>query len=708
MVPHALRATTWKQRLRRRPVGLATRFTLFVAALLIVLDFAFFLVHDLEFHRLEHEAFVGRVRDLVAMIDAAARHGTLEDELQRVQSVLDEVSKEPSTRFVYATALDGRLEPIAKLPREVTLAAGTVERDAIDIRHPVIRVVGGLQRVAVPILADGRVVALVGAGVSRAATDAALVRVRRGNLVLAIGFFAVALILTALLMRRVVAPVRRLTDAMERVAAGDLNAVAPVARRDEIGSLSRAFGAMTASLAESAETVQRLTFTDPVTGLPNRAFLRLQAETALKAGRAAGLMVLRVDRLERVHEAFGPDVADQLLIAAAHRLSRLLRDERRAWFAIEPGDVVLSRFGSEGLAILACGLSGEEELVQAAQRVIAAFRAPFTANGHSVALAVGIGLALSPADGEDFAALQRSAQSGLQEARRAGRSAYRFARADLNARSYRLLVIEQELRLAIERHEIEVWYQPQVTLTDGVVHGAEALIRWRHPVRGVLAPGEFLEVAEELGFLDEIGMGVLAEVARQSAAWAADGLEPRLSVNVTAAQCERPDFSGEVLRILDKEHASARRLDIEITETVAMRDAQRTAHDLAPLRAAGIRIAVDDFGTGYSNLVSLTHMPFDVLKIDHTFIARCMLDDRARVLVTTMLAMARQLGVEVIAEGVESEEQRRFLLEHGCLVAQGFLFGRAMPADEFERLYRAQPGVGWRRRYAIGEGNAVA
>jgi diguanylate cyclase (GGDEF)-like protein len=685
------------------------RFTLFVAALLIALDVGFFAIHDIEFHRLERQVFVNRVHGLVAMIDGAAKDGaSLTEELSRIRSVLGEVAHEPGIRFIYVTPLGPRLEPLDRLPPGVTLDAGSVERAAIDARHTMIREVDGLQRVAVPILAGGRVVGLVGAGVSLNATDAALTRVRTGNVALALCFLAAALLLTALFMRRIVAPVRRLTKAMERIAAGDHDAIAPVDRSDELGALSRAFSTMTASLAESAEAVHRLTFTDPATGLPNRSFLRLQAEAALTASRPVGLMVLQVKRLERVHEAFGPDVADQLLIAAAHRLSRLLRDERRAWFSLEPADVVLARFGSEGLAILACGLAAEEELVQAAQRVIAAFRNPFTADGHLVALAVGIGLAQSPADGEEFAALQRSAQSGLQEARRAGQSAYRFARADLNARSYRLLVIEQELRQAIERHEIEVWYQPQVTLKDGVVRGAEALIRWRHPVRGILPPGEFIEVAEELGFLDEIGMGVLAEVARQSADWAARGIEPRLSVNVTASQCERPDFSGEVLRILKEAHADPGLLDVEITETVAMRDAQKTARDLDPLRAAGIRVAVDDFGTGYSNLVSLTHMPFDVLKIDHTFIARCMQDERARVLVATMLAMARQLGFEVVAEGVEVEEQRRFLVEEGCLLAQGFLFGRAMPAAEFERLFRAQPGVGWRRRLAVGEGGAVA
>jgi diguanylate cyclase (GGDEF)-like protein len=700
----------WRERLHWRPAGLAMRFTLFVALLLIGLDLAFLAVHQFELHRLERQAFVGRVRDLVAIIDGVAGHGTVAEELQRVRGVLDEVAKEPGVRFVYATQLDQRLQPLAKLPEQVTMAAGSAERAALDQRHPVIREAGGLQRVAVPILADGRVVGLVGAGMARDATDGALMRVRAGNLTVALSFLVFALVLTALFMRRVVAPVRRLTNAMERVAAGDLHAVAPVTRSDELGALSRAFGTMTASLAESAETVQRLTFSDAVTGLPNRSHLRLRCETALKAGQPVGLMALRVDRLERVHEAFGPDVADQMLIAAAQRLSAMLRDERRGWFGRSPGDVVLARFGSEGLAILSCGLAAEEDLVQAAQRVIAAFRTPFTANDHSVVLAVSVGLAQSPADGEDFAALQRSAQSGLQEARRAGRSAYRFARADLNARSYRLLTIESELRHAVERGEIEVWYQPQVTLADGIVHGAEALARWRHPVRGILPPSEFIDMAAELGFLDEIGSRVLTDVARQSAEWAARGLEPRISVNVTASQCERPDFAREVLGILEAAAAGPGRLDIEITETVAMRDAQRTARDLAPLRAAGIRIAVDDFGTGYSNLVSLTEMPFDVLKIDHTFIAKCPHDDRARVLVTTMLAMARQLGFEVIAEGVETEEQRRFLLERGCLIAQGYLFGKAMPAAEFERIYRARSPLGCRRerRIAIGEGGAVA
>jgi diguanylate cyclase (GGDEF)-like protein len=687
-------ARAWRVLHRGRPMGLATRFTVLVALLLVALTAAFLVAQQWQIRRFERAAFANRVADLVALINGVTTAGTLDKRLSRVRDVLDQVAKEPATRYVYAVELDGRLEPRQKLPAGVTLDAATAQREALTTRRPAIVDDADLQRVAVPVLAGGQVVALVGAGVSRKAGDAVVARARNANLLGALLFLAVALPLVAIFMRRIVAPLRGLTAAMERVAAGDLDAAVPVGRGDELGSLARAFERLTASLASSAETVQRLTFTDPVSGLPNRFFFRHRAETALAEGRPVGLLLVSLDRIPRVNAAFGTEVGDQMLIVAAQRLSGVLREERRGpdggWLDIAAGDVVLTRFGADGLGLLLIGASGEEILVNAAQRVMAALRAPANVGEHSVLLAASAGLALSPADGETFSELLRNAQSGVQEARRQGGWSYRFARRELSARAYRLLTVEQELRTAVERGELEVWYQPQVALADGSVRGAEALARWRHPARGLLPPAEFIDIAEETGLLDAMDLQLLGVVARQSAVWRRAGLAPRLSVNVSATQCERPDFAASVLGALRRAGAAPEQIEIEITETTAMRNPTHTARNFAPLRQAGIRFAIDDFGTGYSNLVALAHMPFDILKIDRSFVATRPGEERTRVLVATLLSMARQLGFEIVAEGVETEEQRSFLLGEGCIFAQGYLFGRPMPAAEFERFCRGR------------------
>jgi diguanylate cyclase (GGDEF)-like protein len=509
----------------------------------------------------------------------------------------------------------------------------------------------------------------------------------------------VALPSTALFINYLTAPVRRLTLATRRLAAGDFSASVPENRNDELGELSRSFVTMTKSIVDSFEAVQKLTLTDRTSGLANREQMRRYVQGVLERGEKAALLYLNIDRLKRVNEALGMDVGDDAIIAISERL-KSVAVEFRDTFSRENSnrdcDVLVARLGGDEFGFVLNGGATETSAGQLAAKLLGSFSRPFDIAGHSVAVTGSIGIALAPEDGHDFSALLRSGANGLAEAKSSGRDTYKFARRDVNSHAYRRLIIEQELRSAVERNQLEVFYQPQVAMTDGAIVGAEALVRWRHPTRGLIAPGEFIGIAEEVGILDSIDTFVLTEACRQSSVWQLKGMAPIISVNVSASQCQKQGFAESVLSIIDQAGIPPSTIEIEITETVAMLDPRTTARDLAPLRAAGVRLAIDDFGTGYSNLASLTRMPVDVLKIDRSFVSECVRDGSARVVVATILTMAQNLGFETVAEGVESAAQREFLLAQGCTFAQGYLFGKPMIANEFQALYMAKRRSGAR------------
>jgi EAL domain-containing protein (putative c-di-GMP-specific phosphodiesterase class I) len=276
----------------------------------------------------------------------------------------------------------------------------------------------------------------------------------------------------------------------------------------------------------------------------------------------------------------------------------------------------------------------------------------------------------------------------LDAAKTSGRATFRYFSADLDEQAYRRLVLESELRQALPRGELEVYYQPQVACADATALGAEALIRWNHPTRGLVSPAEFIPVAEETGLIVEIGTFVLRRVCMQAALWAGHGLHPRLSVNVSRAQFARQDFPALVLQLLAENGVEPSQLELEITESMVMEDPEKVADQMKPLRMAGVRFAMDDFGTGYSSLSVLTRLPFDALKIDRSFVRGLGAgqDERA-VLVKTVLGMAHGLGLEVIAEGVETAEEHSFLRDARCDSAQGYLFARPVPAERFETWF---------------------
>ena len=426
---------------------------------------------------------------------------------------------------------------------------------------------------------------------------------------------------------------------------------------------------------DAEERLNHLASHDPLTGLPNRMLFhdRLRHAIARRNHGALAVLFLDLDRFKLVNDGYGHDVGDALLREVAARLSSCLRAE----------DTV-ARLGGDEFVVLIEDLPGAEFAATIAGKIAARLAEPVVIGGRTLPVSSSVGIALHPRDGSDPQTLLKNADTAMYRAKEAGRGGFCFYAGEMNAQAHRRLDLENGLRRALAEGQLEVHYQPQVSLADGRVSGVEALVRWRHPRDGMIGPAEFIPIAEETGLIVPLGEHVLRTACKQLADWDRRGLVvPRLAVNLSARQFRQPDLADRVCRILDEIGLSSSRLELEITESTVMRDADDSVETLRHLRARGISVAIDDFGTGYSSLSQLKRLPIDTLKIDRSFIEGIPGSAEDVAIVGAIAAMARSLGLKLVAEGVEHPAQRDFLRTVECEEAQGWLFGRPLPADVF-------------------------
>ncbi len=434
----------------------------------------------------------------------------------------------------------------------------------------------------------------------------------------------------------------------------------------------------------SEEHVRFLERHDVLTGLPNRVELGARLVAAFgkqAAGRAAAgfaLHLLDVRRIKQVNEAFGHATGDGLLQLLAGRLRGAVRDGG-----------FLARMEGDRFAVLQSG-GGAEEAAGLARRMRRVAAEPFRIAAHDVVVGLSVGIALAPADGEYAGALLRNANLALVRAKAEAAGAWHFFEPGMNAAAQARRELESDLRLALQREEFEVWYQPLVNTGTRKVSGFEALVRWMHPARGVVGPVEFIPVAEETGLIVQLGAWVLRTACVEAAGWPPD---LKLAVNLSAVQFRDPDLVRTVIQALDDAEFAASRLDLEITESVLLQDSDATLATLHELRALGVRISMDDFGTGYSSLSYLRSFPFDKIKIDKSFVSD--LSDRADSLaiVRAVTGIGRSLGMATTAEGVETADQLARLSSEGCTEVQGYLFSPPRPARELPALMRRLAGA---------------
>jgi diguanylate cyclase (GGDEF)-like protein len=432
----------------------------------------------------------------------------------------------------------------------------------------------------------------------------------------------------------------------------------------------------TALLRVSEEKYRILTHRDPLTGLPNRVlFGELLAHSIQMAQHASmhfALLCLDLDKFAAINETLGHGLGDRVLVQAAQRLRGLL-PERDA----------LARVGGDEFYVILDRDQGERGVALAAQRMLDALAAPFALDGHTVYVSASIGVALYPEDGESADELLSRADATLHQAKADGRGSLRFFSPEIMLRAKERLSLEAEMRRALERGEFRVHYQPQLHLRERAVTGLEALVRWEHPERGLIAPGAFISLAEESGLIVPLGNWVLREVGRQMRAWIDEDRAPGyVAVNLCALQLGCEDLVDSVRAVLEENGLAPGRLELEITESCLMADRGRAIATLETLRGMGVRLSIDDFGTGYSSMSYLQHLRVHRLKIDMSFVRDLETNPGNVSIVTAIVALGHSLDLEIVAEGVETPEQLDHLRRLGCDLVQGYLIGRPVPASQ--------------------------
>jgi diguanylate cyclase (GGDEF)-like protein len=446
-------------------------------------------------------------------------------------------------------------------------------------------------------------------------------------------------------------------------------------------------------LVSAGARIEALSNTDALTGLCNRRqFAATLTEAIRQARRSAGalaLLLLDLDRFKHINDSLGQAVADKVLLDCADRLRACMRQ----------GDVV-ARIGGDQFALLVheADSRGAEST---ARRVLTAVSNPCSVDGLQFTLTCSVGVALFPADGLDGEQLTRHAESAMQRAKQGGRACFRFHQPAQDADMRQRMRIDHAMRQALASQRFRLHYQPQIDLRSGAVIGAEALIRWRDPELGEISPGQFIPVAEETGFIIAIGDWVLEQAVRQAAKWRDEGLVMPVSVNVSALQFQQADFNARVAAVLREHSLPGDLLELELTESILVHDANEALARLSQLSQLGVRLAIDDFGTGYSSLSYLKRFPIDRLKIDRSFVKGVPGDDSDCAIVRAIVQLAQALDMKVIAEGVETEPQRAFLLELGCDEFQGFLFAPALDAVSFDERVRGGRERGQRPRLSL-------
>lgn len=439
-------------------------------------------------------------------------------------------------------------------------------------------------------------------------------------------------------------------------------------------------------LRQRTAQLNHASYYDTLTGLPNRLlfedYLAQVLARGVRSGGAAALIFIDLDNFRKINESLGYQTGDRILCEFAERLCTSV-----------DASVTVARCGGDEFALLVPRIAGTRAAAALAGLVRHSLEASFNLNGHELYLTASIGLSVAPSDGEDAETLLRNAGAALRRAREQGPGRYEFYRADMNADALKRLTLESDLRRALEREEFVVYYQPQYCLAalgDAramQISGAEAVVRWQHPELGLVSPAEFIPLAESTDLIVPLGEWILRTACTQNRAWQQSGLSPlRMAVNLSARQFHQPHLAEGVLRVLSDTGLDPQWLELELTESLLVKDAARAVRTLSELRALGIKIAVDDFGTGYSSLSYLIELPVDALKIDRSFVRDATTDSKRAKLLKGIITLAHDLNLTVKAEGIETVEQRDMLCRLGCDELQGYLFSRPIPAGELAAL----------------------
>ena len=476
---------------------------------------------------------------------------------------------------------------------------------------------------------------------------------------------------------RITQPLARLDEAAGRLATGE-HVQVRVRGSDELARLATSFNEMVGKIAEREQRITQLAFNDVLTGLPNRTMFHQQLDQlfgASEGGAMFALHCLDLDQFKVINDTLGHPAGDSLLVEAARRL----RYAARGHF--------VGRLGGDEFVVLQSVGADRDAIDRLAREILTAIAQPLSIDGNELVPSTSIGIAIAPDDGGDGGTLLRNADLALYRAKEAGRGTYAFFEESLNQRAQERRQVESDLRLALERGELELHYQPLFDLEQNRICSFEALLRWNHPKRGLISPVDFIPIAEDTGLIVPIGAWVVREACAQAARWPE---QIRIAVNVSPVQFHRGSLHDTILSALATSSLAPGRLEVEITESIFLEGSETTLRLLHALRSLGVRVALDDFGTGYSSLSYLQSFPFDKLKIDRSFIHNLLTREGATAIVHAITELANALGIETTAEGVEETAQLMELRAHGCSSVQGFLFAEPMTAADVDVLFREQ------------------
>ncbi|MBK5538312.1 EAL domain-containing protein [Pseudomonas sp. TH05] len=449
---------------------------------------------------------------------------------------------------------------------------------------------------------------------------------------------------------------------------------------DDHGQLSHYVAVFSdiSAIKDSEHELAHLAHHDPLTDLPNRLLFTDRAEQALASAqihkRGCAMLMIDLDHFKMINDSLGHNIGDQLLKAVSTRLLDMFG----------PG-ITLARLGGDEFAVLAESCPQPGQAAALAQRIIDGLKEPFELADHQLFINASIGISLFPSDALSAEQLLRNADSALFKAKSTGRDGYALYTEELTAHAQQRVEIAFELRRALEQQELRVYYQPVHDLKSSRLIGVEALVRWEHPQRGLVSPAEFIPIAERTGLISEIDAWVMQQACRQMCEWQAAGVVLSfIAVNVSTRLFARRELYQQVAQVLHDTGLDPAFLELEVTESAVMDDPEVALEQMHRLRELGVRLAIDDFGTGYSSLLRLKRLPVQKLKIDQGFVAGLPWDEDDAAISRVIIALAQSMGMQVHAEGIEQEEQARFLLDHGCDLGQGYWFGRPVPAVQLD------------------------
>ncbi len=458
------------------------------------------------------------------------------------------------------------------------------------------------------------------------------------------------------------------------------------------------------ALKRQEDRLRYLAYYDPLTSLPNRRSFNEQLNRILKRCRRhnsnAALLFIDLDHFKRINDSIGHGRGDRLLVEIAKRLTVELREDDAINYYTEnsaedePRDsgTEIARLGGDEFTVVLSDITDAMQVERVAKRILDTLSEPIPLQSHNPVVTPSVGIALFPQDGEDPDTLVRNADTAMYAAKANGRACYRFYDEEMNARAVEQLKMEEELRDAMRKDELELRYQPQIDTSTGEVVSMEALVRWKHPQRGMVSPLDFIPVAERTGQIIELGEWVMGEVARHCLYWDSMGLKPfRVCVNISPLQFNQSNLPLWIEDFLKRSGLDASRLELELTESAIMTDAQTNIEKLSQLKELGLELAVDDFGTGYSSLSYLKRFPIDTLKIDQSFVADIYRPDGAAI-VDAIIALSKTLNLRVIAEGIEDKEQLEYLVTRGCDLLQGFYFSHPLYPEDVPGMLRQNFG----------------